>query len=62
MTPQVELVFALFEVQVKLLRRDAVEPMQAMSGEALEALDPADVTVAARELVRPVGDAEVLPV
>jgi hypothetical protein len=49
-------------VQVEHARRDTVELLEPVLGEAPEALDPVDVTAATGELVGRVVDPEVLRV
>ena len=55
----IEPILALFQVQVELLRGDAVELMQPRLGVAPEALDAVDVMCAAHELVSAMVDPEV---
>jgi hypothetical protein len=58
----VEAPFAFFQVQVKRLRRDPVELLQAMVSKAPEALDAIDMVCAPRELVLPMIDSVMLRV
>src|SRR4051812_38573235 len=58
----IEPILALFQVQVELLRFDALKLMQPTPGIAPEALDPVDVMCAAHELVSAMVDPEVLRV
>ena len=60
--PQIEPILALFQVQIELLRGDAVELMQPTLSITPEALDAVDVVRTSDELVGPVVDPEVLRV
>ncbi len=53
-------ILALFQVQVELLRGDAMELLKPMFSITPEALDAVDMMRATHELVAPVIDSEVL--
>ena len=60
--PLIKPILALFQVQVELLRGDAVKLMQPTLGITPEALDAINVCRAAHELISPVVDPQVLRV